>query len=493
MNVSTMLVISLALLCAAGAGKGEVAKMWVSSQDMKHTLTPGDPLPLVAKGVPQANRPVIQVDPERTYQSILGLGSSLEHTTCYNLFQLGPEKMDEAISRLVDPEHGIGMNLMRICIGTPDFTGEPWYSYDDMPAGETDEKLEHFSIEKDKAYVLPVLRKALEKNPNLRFFASPWSPPGWMKSTDDLIGGHLLPQYYGVYARYFVKFIQAYAAEGIPIYAVTPQNEPGVNTRNYPTRDWYPSCQWSLIVDEDNFWPVDLKAMGQNEREFIGKHLGPAFKQQGIATKIWCYDHNLNNLNYPRNILSDPETAQYVDGTGCHAYAGSPDALTGFQREFPEKAIYFTEGSAPGVRGAVRIVSLLRNWCCSYNAWVTMIDQDGNPNRGPFKTKSSCVQPRRDGSGVDYSFSYYAYGQFMKFIKRGALRAWSTEGTKELANVAFLNPDGQVVVIVVNQTSAPVTFDVVCQERMFQASMPASSVATFCWPRSVGSTSAVSR
>ncbi len=484
MNPHVFLTVGVVVVfaCAAGAAEERVAKVWVSSEDMALTLTPGDPLPFVPKAKADPDRPTIEVNPKKTYQSILGMGSSLEHTTCYNLFQLGPERMAEVIERLVNPETGIGMNLMRICIGTPDFTGEPWYSYDDVPPGQTDPDLEHFSIEKDRAYVLPVLKKALEKNPELLFFASPWSPPGWMKSTDDMIGGHVLPKYYRVYARYFVKFVQAYEAEGIPIYAVTPQNEPGVNTRNYPTLDWYPSCQWSLIVDEDNFWPVDFDTMGHNERDFIKKHLGPAFKEHGVGTEVWCYDHNISNLWYPRNILSDPEAAQYVGGTGFHAYAGKPDALTDFHNEFPEKPLYFTEGSAPGVRGAMRIISLLRNWCRSYNAWVIMIDYDGNPNNGPFKTKRTCVQPRRDGSGVDYHFTYYSYGQFMKFVKRGADRIDSTEGTRTFNNVAFKNPDGEIVLVVANWESEPVTFEVVYGKQMFSTTIPAKSVATYTWP-----------
>jgi len=445
--------------------------------------TSGGPLAFAEKPRVGSDGRVIEIDPRKTYQTILGLGSSFEHTTCYSLFQLGPEKMDEVIERLVDPDKGIGMNLMRICIGTPDFTGEPWYSYDDMPSGERDADLERFTIEKDRAYVIPILKKALEKNPDLLLFASPWSPPGWMTSTDDMIGGHLIPRYYQIYAEYFARFVKAYQEEGIPVYAVTPQNEPGVNTRNYPTQEWYPSCQWSLIVDDDNYWPVDFDAMGLNERDFIKEHLGPTFRKHGIMTKIWCYDHNINNPWYPRNILKDRDAAQYVDGTGFHGYAGSPHALTDFHDEFPDKPIYFTEGSAPGVRGAMRIVSLLRNWCCSYNAWVTMIDYNGNPNNGPFKTKSSCVQPRADGTGVDYHFTYYSYGQFMKFIKRGARRIGSTEGTREFANVAFANPDGEIVLVVVNRASGPAAFDVVYRKRVFKAALPGESVATFTWSR----------
>ncbi len=471
-----VLIGSLAGVCAAGD-----VDVWLSTEDMENKLSRKASLKPADAGRKSSVDKRIEIDPDKTRQTILGLGASLEHTTCYNLHQLGPEKMDETIERLVDPDSGIGMNLMRICIGTPDFTGEDWYSYDDMPPGENDPELERFSIDKDRAYVLPVLKKALEKNPDLRFFASPWSPPGWMTSTDDMIGGHLEPRYYDEYAEYFVKFIKAYEDEGIPIYAVTPQNEPGVNTRNYPMRDWYPSCQWSLIEDEDNFWPVVHEVMGHNERDFIKNHLGPAFEKHDVSTRIWCYDHNLNNLWYPREILSDPEAAEYVDGTAFHAYAGRLDAMTEFHNEFPDKPIYFTEGSCPGTRGAMKIVGILRNRACCYNSWVIMIDYDGKPNRGPFTTTRTGIQPRRDGSGVDYHFTYYSYGQFMKFIRRGAVRIDSTEGGRGFNNVAFRNPDGTLVMVVVNREWEPVTFEAVCRGKSFTSTLPEKAVATYVW------------
>ena len=481
-TVEWAFVMVAAVSVSIGASaEGPTAKVWISSQDMKCTLTPGKPIAIQPKAKAKPEGSVIEVDPGKTYQSILGMGGSFEHTTCYNLFKLGPEKMAETIERLVNPETGIGMNLMRICIGTPDFTGEPWYSYDDMPPGEKDPDLAHFSIEKDRAYVLPVLKKALEKNPDMLFYASPWSPPGWMKSCDDMIGGYLLPRYYDVYARYFAKFVQAYAAEGIPVYAVTPQNEPGVNTRDYPVSEWYPSCQWSLIKDEDTYWPVDVNVMGHNERDFIKKCLGPAFKENGLATKIWCYDHNFNNLWYPRAILSDPEAAQYVDGTALHGYAGKPADMAAFHDEFPEKDVYFSEGSMPGIRGALRIVELFRNWSRTYNDWVEMIDYDGKPNNGPFKTNSTCIQPRRDGSGVDYHFTYYSYGQFMKFVKRGALRIASTEGSAGFNNVAFKNPNGELALVAVNGQDKSVSFTVAFGKEAFKATLPAKSAGTFVW------------
>jgi len=476
-----VLCAMLCLVRASTADAERKVQLWISAEDESQLLAPAAPLPMSKAAIP-SDLPTVEVDPSQRFQTILGMGSSLEHTTCYNLSQLGPQRMAEAIERLVDPATGIGMNLMRICIGTPDFTGEPWYSYDDMPPGKTDVKLEHFSIEKDQAYVLPVLKKALEKNPDLLFYASPWSPPGWMKSTEDMIGGYLLPRFYKVYAQYFVKFIEAYQAEGIPIYAITPQNEPGVNTRNYPVSDWYPSCQWSLVEDEDTYWPVSHEEMGCNERDFIKKYLGPALAESGQKTQIWCYDHNLNNPWYPRNILKDPDAAQYVAGTGFHGYAGNPKEMSAFHDEFPQKPVYFTEGSAPGVKGAMRILSYFRNWASSYNAWVIMIDYDGHPNNGPFKTKRTCIQPRRDGSGVDYHYAYYAYGQFMKFVKRGAVRIASTEGSKKLNTVAFENPNGDLVLVAVNADKEPAQFRVAEGGEAFVATLPARSVLTCRWP-----------
>ena len=455
-------------------------QVWSSSEDMKQALSQGPSIVLEPAGKPGEDR-VIKVNAGKTYQSILGMGSSFEHTTCYNLFKLGPDKMTETLKKLVDPQNGIGMNLMRVCIGTPDFTGEPWYSYDDMPEGEKDVKLQHFSIEKDRAYVLPVLKKALEINPDLLFFASPWSPPGWMKSTGDMVGGHLLPQCYGVYAEYFMKFIQAYAAEGIPIHAVTVQNEPGVNTRDYPMSEWYPSCQWAILEDPDTFAPVNHEAMGLRERDFIRDDLGPAFKKSGIAAKIWCYDHNLNNLWYPRNILKDREAAQYVDGTAFHAYSGKPSQMGEFQKEFPEKSVYFTEGAAGGTGGAMKIMSYFRNGSRTYNSWVIMIDYDGLPNNGPFKTKSTCIQPRKDGSGVDYHFEYYSYGQFMKFVKRDAVRLESSEGDKLFGNVAFRNSNGEIVLVTVNRDRQPIRFAVQSGKDWFRAELGPKSVATYVW------------
>jgi len=455
--VGLLLHIAVNGVAARNACAEPVAAVWVSSEDMTKKLTREGPMTFVPDD--GSSLLTVGVDASRTYQSVLGMGSSLEHSTCFNISKLDSAGREKVIESLVNPDWGIGMNLMRICIGTSDFTGDPWYSYDDMPPGETDANLEHFSIEKDKDYVIPVLKTTHAKAPELLFFASPWSPPGWMKNSGKMCGGHLLPQYYAVYAQYLAKFVKAYEAEGIPIYAITVQNEPGVSTGKYP------SCRWS----------------GAEQRDFIKNHLGPAFRQNGIATKIWCFDHNFNNLPFPRAILSDSDAAQYADGTGFHFYEGTPDAMTVLHTEFPNKNIYFTEGSTFRTYGALRIISFFRNWAQSYNAWVTMLDQNGKPNNGPFRAGATCIVMNSDDLTLNYRFDHYMYGQFMKFVKRGAVRIYSDEGSGTFGNVAFKNPDGTIVLIGANADAAEIQFKVASNGLMIKPTLGARSVATYVW------------
>ena len=475
--VATLLVVAVAAVVQA-AELPSVAS-WVSVQDGSQLLAPQEAIR--AREARRDEQADIRLDTGKTYQTMLGMGSSFEHTTCANLWRLEPGVRADVVEKIVSPENGIGMNLMRICIGTPDFTGEPWYSYDDMLPGKKDPDLEHFSIDKDKNYILPVLKLALEKNPNLLYYASPWSPPGWMKTCDDMIGGHLYPKYYGVYARYFAKFVDAYRQEGVAVYAVTVQNEPGVNKRDAELSWWYPSCQWSLVEDEDTWWPVPHDIMGVPERDFIRDHLGPEFRKQGIETRIWCYDHNLNNLWYPRDILSDPKAAKFVEGTAFHPYAGKPEAMGEFHGEFPNKDVFLSEGSTRGVKGAARIIEFLRNWARSYNAWVTVADSKGEPNNGPFHAGEPVVTVDADTQAVTYNFEYYMYGQFMKFIQRGAVRIDSGAIEPKLSHVAFKNPDHTVVLVLANLDKKPREVKITDGALSFAGNVPAESVCTYQW------------
>ena len=447
-------------------------RVWMTAEDLKNRLSEGSRLKFASARA--TGEMVITVNAEKTFQTILGLGSSLEHSTCSNLFRLPLSERERVIERLVSPTSGIGMNLLRVCIGTSDFAGEPWYSYDDLPPSETDPELKRFSIERDRTYVLPMLKIARQKNSDLLFFASPWSPPGWMKTSGTMIGGELLPKWYPVYAEYFVRFIQAYQAEGLPIYAVTVQNEPGVDRAKEKDPKWfYPSCHWT----------------GQQERDFVRDHLGPAFRRHGLKTKIWCYDHNYNvepkgdsaGLDHPRTILRDTATAKFVDGVGFHHYEGQPDGMSRFHEEFPQTPIHFTEGSVFSISGAHDLIERLRNWACSYNAWVTILDDQGRPNNGPFPATTAILKLHSDTLRIEELFEFYSYAHFMKFVARGAVRIESTPGNSDFNNIAFRNPDGSATLVVVNTTQAGKSFVVVSQGKSFRTEIGARSVATFVW------------
>ncbi len=433
-----------------------VVKRWVSSQDMKKKMT--SETDAVFAPISSMPKSAIIVDDKITFQTIIGLGSSLEHSTCYNISLLGPERQEKVLESIVDADKGTGMNLMRICFGTADFTASPWYSYDDPPDGQPDPELKHFSIEKDRKYVLPILKLALKINPDLKFFASPWSPPGWMKTNKSMCGGRINPQYYGPFAEYLARSVEAYRAEGIDIIAITIQNEP----EYFP--DTYPTCGWRA----------------EQQRDFIRDHLGPVFQKHNLSTKIWCYDHNFNHPNFPATILKDDRAAKYIDGTGFHLYEGKPSAMTWLHERFPDKHVYFTEGSTFNIPGAVEIISYFRNWARCYNAWVTVIDHEAQPNPGPHDCSPTCIVLNSKTLELEYRFDYYMYGHFMKYIKRRAIRIESTP-SKTLPNVAFKNPDDSITLITVNPAKKKRKFTIGWAARAFETELGPESIATFIW------------
>jgi glucosylceramidase len=280
-----------------------------------------------------------------------------------------------------------------------------------------------------------------------------------MKDSGQMCGGRLLPQYYAAYARYLARFVQAYEAEGIPIYAITIQNEPGVNETTYP------SCEWN----------------GEQQRDFIKQSLGPVFKEHGVKALVWCFDHNFNNVAFPQAILRDPDAAQYVDGAAFHFYEGKPEAMGAFAREFPDKSVYFTEGSTYKIPGAIKIMTFFANMARSYNAWVTVIDENGKPNNGPHNCSPTCIVLNSQTLGLEYRFDYYMYGHFAKFVKRGAVRIGSAPGTARFANVAFRNPDGTVVLIVANGERDEQTFRILCRDKTVRTSLAPQTIATYRW------------
>ncbi|MFA7691999.1 MAG: glycoside hydrolase family 30 beta sandwich domain-containing protein [Candidatus Hydrogenedentales bacterium] len=457
---SLLIIFGACLLAVTPVKKAQATtdvSFWLSTQDGKKQLSremdiaweepcPCDPL-------------LVRVTAATTYQPVLGLGSSWDHATCENLFKLPETTRNEVIKKLVCPIEGIGMNLMRLCIGASDFIGEAYYTYDDLPAGQTDPELTHFSIEKDRAYLIPVIKKSMEYNPDILFFASPWSPPAWMKTSGTLGGGSVKPEYYDLWALYLARYIEAYAAEGIPIHAITLQNEPRMSHKDYPTTLW----------------------TGEEQRDFIKDHLGPLFKEQGIKTAVWCWDHNWNNLDFPRTIIANPASAVYVEGTAFHLYEGKVSAQKHLKENYPDKDIFFTEGSVFGAAGASLITDIFRNWSRSYNAWVTILDEKRQPNRGPHKADATCIELKQDLS-VQYRSDYFLYGQFMKFIQRDAVRINSdVKETRLFNHIAFQNPDGSILFIAVNASRSPQAFSIEWEQRIARSELPSRSVGTFIW------------
>lgn len=415
----------------------------------------------------------INIDPSLQYQTMLGFGSSIEESTVYNLWKMTPAVREEVLRKLVDPEEGIGMNLMRICFGSSDFTARPFYSYDDMPPGQTDPTLNNFSIQKDRDYkIIPTIRQMLRYNPGLKILASPWSPPGWMKTSDSLVRGRLKTEYIPVLAQYYRKAIQAYAAEGIPISLMTLQNEPLLEID-------YPSCY--LSADQS--------------RQLV-KALRAELVKYAINTGLLVYDHNPEGaVDYIRGIFNDPEARKAADGVAFHDYHGDLSILSAVHRKYPEKNIYLTERSVWGTSGMNRIINYIRNWACSYNMWVTMLDSDiathqwvGTPGPSLF------IQKADDPDHYWVTPEYYLLGQYAKFVQRGAKRIFSDYGsTDTVTNVAFLNPDNTMVVVVVNQTSSSRRFRIVSPDGQIIAAIPAKTVATYRWPVTDDSLSCILR
>jgi len=442
---------------AASAPPQPVVRIAVSSANGSRSLAEAEPIPLGER--PAGELPLVEIDLDDRGQSILGFGASFDHATCENLAKLAPDRRGEVAEKLFHPTRGIGMNLMRVCIGTSDFTGVPYYPYDDVAPGETDPDLARFSIEKDRDQVIPAIRLAREVNPALLLYASPWSPPAWMKTSGKLGTGSLKREWHPAFARYLFEFVKAYEAEGLPIHALTVQNEPQMAHRDYPTTIW----------------------TAEEQRDFIRDHLGPLFAREKVATKIWCWDHNWNLPEFPATILADPAAARFVDGTAFHHYEGRVAAQAELHRRFPDRHLFFTEGSMFGVDGAKSIVEILRNWSRSYNFWVVMLDEHRRPNRGPHSASATCLELLDDGT-VRTNFDYFMYGQFMRFIPRDAVRVQSTEPGGGPRNVAFLTPEGEVVLVAVNTSWSQRRFAVACGGRGFVVTLPGSSVGTYRWP-----------
>ncbi|WP_152396120.1 glycoside hydrolase family 30 protein [Paenibacillus guangzhouensis] len=410
----------------------------------------------------------IHVDAQAKYQVMDGFGASFTDASAYLVYhKLEQNDRDRLMRQLFDAQEGIGMSILRQPMGASDFASA-LYSYNDLPAGSEDMDLQHFSIEHDQAYILPLLREALRINPQLKILASPWSPPGWMKTSGRMIGGTLRPECYETYAAYFVKFIQAYEREGIPIYAVTIQNEPGYEPKEYS----------GMILRPEE------------ERDFIAHYLGPAFERAGIKALILCYDHNWDVPEHPLTVLRDPAANRYIAGSAWHCYGGEHEAMSNVREAYPDKGIWFTEASGgewvPPFREAFldqmkHVIRSTRNWSKSVVWWNIALDEHNGPTVLSNSTCRGLVGIEQGTGEITVHLDYYTMGHISKFVEPGAVRIDSDTYVDVVESVAFRNPDGSTVLIVSNRTPEEQTFEVSTDDGVFLYSLSGEGAITFKW------------
>ncbi len=443
--------------------------------------------------LPPAGIPVFDVNDAVRYQRFSGVGAAMTESSAWLIYnQLSPGSRLGVLQALFGPPGvpnplgvpAIGLNFLRVAIGASGAmtVGDP-YSYDDMPPGQTDRSLSDFSIAHDFAYMLPTLQQALAVNPGLRILANPWSPPGWMKTNDalDNVGaqGRLLPSAYGPLANYLVKFIQAYEDNGIPIDAITPENEPssGQVATAYP----------GMTLPEPD------------EEKLISRYLQPALQAAGLNTKIFGDDFGWDSIPYATSLVSGSGAGDLA-GLAWHCYFGSPTAMSQLHQMAPALEQIVDECS-PEIRSFGTpefLISSLRNWASVVSVWSVALDPTGQPIQ-PDNNCLGCMGPvtiDEQTHGVTFRPEYYQLGQVSAFVQPGATRidspnfdAYAVNASNietvapGLDDVAFLNPDGSKVLVANNNSGKAITFAVGSDGRYFTYKIPAWAMTTFVWDR----------
>jgi glucosylceramidase len=457
-------------------GEGAAVQAWITTGDQSKLLSREPDIRFGSAMVKMAaGTPVIEVDPGVGYQQIAGFGAAITDASAYLIQQRMTPAQREALMRelfgradVKGAGEGIGLSFTRLTIGASDFS-RTHYSFDDMPAGQSDPQLQHFSIDAQRDTVLPAVKAALSVNPQLKVMASPWSAPGWMKSGDSLVKGTLKPEAFDAFARYLNRYVDAMKAEGVTISALTLQNEPHFEPDNYP----------GMRVD-----PAKRAA-------FIGGHLGPLLARANPGTAIFDWDHNWDEPDSPATVLADSQAAKYVSGIAWHCYAGKSNVQAVLHDKFPDKDTWFTECSggrwspdwAKNLQYFTKtlVIDTTRGWARGVLFWNLALDEKDGPHLGGCKDCRGVVTIDSTTGAVTRNVEYYALAHASRFVLPGARRIASSEEAGGLANVAFRNPDGSVALLVANGEAAARSFAVKVGKQSFRYTMPAASVASFTW------------
>jgi len=463
-NIKTTFLISLMALAAcspkpANKNTDQVVKSFIplkaqvfaTARDTSFRLTQTTDISFEDFGQPVETQVCVFADPTRTFQTFIGIGGALTDASAEVFAKLPEPTQQEFLTACYDPTNGIGYNFSRTNIASCDFSSDT-YGY----IADNDTLLSTFSVAHDEKFRIPFIKKVIAAaGGTLPMFVSPWSPPAWMKDNNDVLhGGKLLPKYAQVWANHYVKFIKTYESMGMPVWGLSVQNEPMAKQR-------WESC---LYTAED-------------ERDFVKNYLGPTLQKNGMSDKkLICWDHN-RDLIYQRatTLLSDPEAAKFIWGIGFHWYetwTGSAQQFENLKRvkeAFPEKELIFTEGCvekfsldrvydwALGERYGNSMVNDFNCGTVAWTDWNVLLDENGGPNHvGNF-----CFAPihadTKTGKLI-YTNSYYYIGHFSKFIKPGAKRISCSSNRDKLQATAFLNPDGKMVVVVLNLSDSKLPF-----------------------------------
>lgn len=407
------------------------------------------------------------IDDRAAYQTVQGFGAAWTDSAAYLLHVVAsPHARALAMRALFTREDGgIGLSFMRIAMGASDIARSR-YSYDDQPAGRSDPTLADFSIAHDRKDLIPLIRESLALNPHLTLIATPWSPPGWMKTSGSMIGGTLLPRYDDAFAQYFVKFLRAYREAGVPVQYITLQNEPLYQPSDYPGMGMSGAAQLAVLRD----------------------HVLPALRAAGLPTRVLLYDHNWDRPDYPDTILSDPlvRASGQVAGVAWHGYGGVPGAQTLLHDKYPRFGQFETEHSGgTWVRDQVRsdfeeIIQVLRDYGRAYVKWSLALDPSLGPHDGGCGTCTPIVTVDPATHAVREDIEFATLGQFSRFILPGARRVYSSDA-RGIESVALINPDGGHVLVAFNDTDRPDTFQVQWGTQGWRYTLPAYSGATFTW------------
>jgi glucosylceramidase len=434
----------------------------------------------------------IVVDDKQSFQTMDGFGFALTGGSAALMMKMNAQTRAKVLKQLFATDGtNAGVSYIRLSIGASDMNSFV-FSYDDLPAGETDFELKKFSLAQDLKDVIPIMKEILAINPAIKILGSPWSAPTWMKTNDKVKSGFLKKECYAVYAQYFVKYITAMKQQGIAIDAITIQNEP-LNANNTPSMRWYAAEAATFIKD----------------------NLGPAFKQNDINTKIILFDHNCDRPDYPLLILNDPEAAKYVDGSGFHHYGGDISALNVVHMARPDKNLYFTEqmvvennaAKSLNVVEPVKdlIINAARNWSKNVLLWNLAADADNKPHTNDGGCPMCQGAITIEGNDVSFNIAYYAVVHASKFVRPGSVRIKSTYPgdaavaiTKDeeqptviriaqtansdvLPNVAYKTPEGKIVLIAANDKNTTQHFRIQYNGMMAYLKLDAGAVGTFVW------------